>query len=111
MSAMRKPGAPGVTAGEDRGRGADREQRRRSDSTAATIVGAVPLPNRNGITGSAAPIANATNDDPPATHGEPSVDGSSPSSSRASVSSATSLRFMIVSTSACAASGAIPLAR
>ena len=82
-----------------------------TESTAATIVGAVPLPNRNGITGSAAPSAKATNDEPAATHGEPSVGGSSPSSSRASVSSATSLRFMIVSTSACASSAGMPFAR
>ena len=74
-------------------------------------MGAAPLPNRNGITGKAAPSAKAANDEIAAVHGEPSVLGSSPSSSRASVSSAMSLRFMIVSTSVRAASGAMPLAR
>ncbi len=82
-----------------------------TDSAAAMMVGVAPLPNRNGITGSTAPSAKAANDETAATHGEPSVLGSSPSSSRASVSSATSSRFMIVSTSTRASSAEMPLAR
>ena len=42
----------------------------------ATIVG--PPPNRNGMTGTIAPIANATNDPPAARHGDPSWSGIEP---------------------------------
>ena len=48
------------------------------------------------MSGIDAPSANARNDEIAATHGDPSWFGSSPSSSRASVSSATSDRRMIV---------------
>ena len=67
-----QPGAARVPTGEDRGGRTDGEQRQHRDDAAATIVGAVPLPNRNGMSGIAAPTANATNDEPAATHGDPS---------------------------------------
>ena len=51
---------------------------------------AVPPPNRYGMTGIEAPIANATNEPAAAPHGEPSSSGSSPSSSRTSMSRAVS---------------------
>src|SRR2546428_194278 len=47
-----------------------------------------PAPNRYGTTGTAAPIANATNEPPAAPRADPSWSGSSPSSSRTSVSRA-----------------------
>ena len=83
-------GAARVAPGEDRRGRAHREQRERPTPPPTTTVAAVPLPNRNGRSGSNAPSAKATNDEIAATHGDPSFAGSRPSSSRASVSSATS---------------------
>src|SRR5205085_12481422 len=57
-----------------------------ADHTAAVV----PELIRNGTSGTNAPNANVTNDDPAALQGDPSSSGSRPSSSRACVSSATS---------------------
>ena len=78
----RSAGSPPAPTSEQRDRGSGTMLTRRS--------AAVPLPNRYGMTGIDAPIANATNDPPAAPDGEPSSSGSRPSSSRTSVSSARS---------------------
>ena len=55
----------------------------------------VPDDTRNGSSGTNAPSENVTNDEPAAANGDPRPSrGSSPSSSRAWVSSATSGSFM-----------------
>ena len=46
-----------------------------TDTIAAAMVAAVPLPTRNGTNGMTAPSANARNEEIAATHGEPSFVG------------------------------------
>ena len=43
-----------------------------TEITAETTVGAVPRPNKNGMSGSNAPNAKARNEEIAATHGDPS---------------------------------------
>ncbi len=81
-----------------------------TESDADVTTATAPLEKKNGSTGRNAPVAKAANDEPAATHGEPSVPGSSPSSSRARVSSATSGLDMMLSTKAFASAGSTPLA-
>ena len=104
MSGHAQPGTSGVAPGEHRGRRTHAEQREHGEHRGRR-PGRAPLPKKNGRTGSNAPIAKAANDEIAATHGDPSVPGSSPSSSRASVSSATSGRSMMLSASAFASVG------
>src|SRR5512143_315338 len=67
-------------------------------------------PKNHGITGRIAPAANAVNDESATPQGLPSPSGFSPSSSRASVSSATLLSAMIRADKASASSAGKPFA-
>ena len=81
------------------------------DSTAETTTAGSPEVNRNGRSGTKAPIANITNEDAAAAQGEPSPSRMSiPSSSRAWVSRAICGSFITSAAIEAAVPGSMPLA-
>src|SRR5262249_58820977 len=85
-------------------------KRDKPHTTALAMKAVIPVATRYGITGIAAPNAKATNELAAAIQGDPSPDGSNPSSSRASVSIAVSGLEMIFLANSSASLMGIPFA-